>query len=116
MEELNQPKRRKKPYKELIINGVYKDWKGFYEPNKEEIYKSIIEIFEEFKNTRKKSLVLKLSAKFKDADWNTEFEFHRSETIVLKRDILSGLLESTGIEISVPTPTCVIMKTFQSKK
>jgi hypothetical protein len=45
MEELNQPKRRKKPYKELIINGVYKDWKSFYEPNKEDIYKSIIEIF-----------------------------------------------------------------------
>ena len=99
MEELNQPKRRKKPYKELIINGVYKDWKGFYEPNKEEIYKSIIDIFEEFKNTRKKSLVLKLSAKFKDADWNTEFEFHRSETIVLKRDILPFFEENEDYEM-----------------
>jgi hypothetical protein len=99
MEELNQSKRKKKPYKELIINGVYKDWKGFYEPNKEEIYKSIIEIFEEFKNTRKKSLVLKLSAKFKDADWNTEFEFHRSETIVLKRDILPFFEENEDYEM-----------------
>ena len=53
MENFNQQKRKKKPYKELIINGVYKDWKSFYEPNKEDIYKSIIEIFEEFKNTRK---------------------------------------------------------------
>jgi hypothetical protein len=53
MENFDQPKRRKKPYKELIINGIYKDWKSFYEPNKEEIYKSIIEIFEEFKNTKK---------------------------------------------------------------
>ncbi len=98
MEELNQSKRRKKPYKELIIKGVYKDWKSFYEPNKEDIYKSIIEIFEEFKNTRKKSLVLKLSAKFKDADWNTEFEFHRSETIVLKRDILPYFEEIEDFE------------------
>jgi hypothetical protein len=99
MENLDQPKRRKKPYKELIINGVYKDWKSFYEPNKEDIYKSIIEIFVEFKNTRKKSLVLKLSAKFKDADWNTEFEFHRSETIVLKRDILPYFEENEDYEI-----------------
>jgi hypothetical protein len=50
MENFDQPKRRKKPYKELVINGVYKDWKSFYDPNKEDIYKSIIEIFEEFKN------------------------------------------------------------------
>ena len=99
MEELNEQKRRKKPYKELIINGVYKGWKSFYEPNKEEIYKSIIEIFEEFKNTRKKSLVLRLSAKFKNADWNTEFEFHRSETIVLKRDILPYFEENEDYEM-----------------
>jgi hypothetical protein len=99
MENLDQQKRRKKPYKELIINGVYKDWKSFYEPNKEDIYKSIIEIFEEFKNTRKKSLVLKLSAKFRDSDWNTEFEFHRNETIVLKRDILPYFEENEDYEI-----------------
>ncbi len=98
MEELNQPRRKKKPYKELIIKGIYKDWKDFYDPNKEDIYKSIIEIFEEFKKTRKKSLTLKLSAKFKDADWNTEFEFHRSETIVLKRDILPYFEENEDYE------------------
>lgn len=51
--ETNPQKRNKKPFKELIIKGLYKDWKSFYEPNKEEIYKSIIEIFEEFKNTKK---------------------------------------------------------------
>ena len=83
----------------MIINGIYKDCKSFYEPNKEEIYKSIIEIFEEFKNTRKKSLVLRLSAKFKNADWNTEFEFHRSETFVLKRDILPYFEENEDYEI-----------------
>lgn len=96
--ETNPQKRNKKPFKELIIKGLYKDWKSFYEPNKEEIYKSIIEIFEEFKNTKKRSLVLKMSAKFKDADWNTEFEFHRNETIVLKRDILPYFEETEDYE------------------
>lgn len=96
--ETNPQKRKTKPFKELIIKGLYKDWKSFYEPNKEEIYRSIIEIFEEFKKTKKRSLVLKMSAKFKDADWNTEFEFHRSETIVLKRDILPFFEETEDYE------------------
>ena len=56
-------------------------------------------IFEEFKNSRKKSLVLKLSAKFKNTDWNTEFEFHRNETIVLKRDILPFFEENEDYEM-----------------
>jgi hypothetical protein len=43
--------------------------------------------------------VLRLSAKFKNADWNTEFEFHRSETIVLKRDILPYFEENEDYEI-----------------
>ena len=97
--EKNAVKSNKKPYKELIINGLYRDWKDFYDPNKEEIYKSIIEIFEQFKNTRKKSLFLKISAKFKNADWNTEFEFHRNETIVLKRDILPFFEENEDYEM-----------------
>jgi hypothetical protein len=97
--EKNALKKNKKPFKELNIKGLYNDWKDFYTPNKEEIYKSIIEIFEEFKNTRKKSLILKISAKFKNVDWNTEFEFHRSETIVLKRDILPYFEENEDYEM-----------------
>ena len=34
--------------------------------------------------------------------------------VVLKRDSVTGLLETTGIEIKVPTPTCVIMRTFSN--
>ena len=34
--------------------------------------------------------------------------------VVLKRDPVTGLLESTGFEIKVPTPTCVIMRTFSN--
>lgn len=36
--------------------------------------------------------------------------------VVFKRDSVTGLLETTGIEIKVTTPTCVIMRTFQSGK
>ena len=116
MEELNEQKRRKKPYKELIINGIYKDWKSFYEPNKEEIYKSIIEIFEEFKNTRKKSLVLRLSAKFKNADWNTEFEFHRSETIVLKSRPINDVIKEFINEKILPKTSLQPINNLTVKK
>jgi hypothetical protein len=52
-----------------------------------------------FLRSLKTSLVLKLSAKFKDSDWNTEFEFHRNETIVLKRDILPFFEENEDYEM-----------------
>ena len=45
-------------------------------------------MFKEFKNTRKKSLVLFVSAKIMNVDWETEFIFHKEESIVLKRDLI----------------------------
>ena len=40
-------------FKELFIEGRYKDFNDFYDENKPIIYKSIIEIFLEFKKTKK---------------------------------------------------------------
>lgn len=91
--------RKKKPFITLHIDGEYDGWKDFYEPNKEMIYKSIISIYEEFKNTRKKTLSLRLTTQFKHADWDTDIEFQRDETIVLKRDILPFFEDSEDYEI-----------------
>lgn len=86
---MTNPKKTKQTYfKELFIEGRYKDFNDFYDENKLVIYKSIIDIFLEFKRTRKKTLTLNISAKIKGLDWDTEFTFNRDETIVLKRDVL----------------------------
>ena len=77
-----------KPHKELIINGVYSEFSDFYDVNKELIYHSIIDIFTEFKTTRKKILKLYISSKIQGLDWDTEFNFTRNDIIVLRRDIM----------------------------
>jgi hypothetical protein len=75
-------------FKKLNFDGRYNDFNDFYGENKTEIYKSIIEIFAEFKKTKKKSLNLQISAKIKGLDWDTEFNFKRDETIILTRDVM----------------------------
>lgn len=81
-------KRKREPYKSLIFNGKYKEFSDFYDINKETIYKGILDVFKEFKTTRKKALTLYLSAKIQGLDWDTEFIFHKDESIVLKRDLM----------------------------
>lgn len=75
-------------YIDLVFENNYEDFKDFYDENKNLIYKSILEIFKGFTKTRKKSLTLHLSAKIKEYDWDTEFNFSRNEIIVLKRDLM----------------------------
>ncbi len=77
-----------KPHKELIINGKYSEFGDFYDKNKELIYKSIIDLFSEFKTTRKKVLQLYIWSKIQGLEWDTEFNFKRQDSIVLTRDIL----------------------------
>jgi hypothetical protein len=83
-----QTKKSSNPFKELSFDGRYNDFTDFYDENKTEIYRSIIELFGEFKNCRKKSLNLKISAKIRGLDWDTEFTFKRDETIILTRDVM----------------------------
>lgn len=80
--------RKKIPFKSLVFKGKYKEFSDFYDINKETIYKGILEVFNEFKTTRKKSLELYISAKIQNLDWDTEFTFHKEESIVLKRDLI----------------------------
>lgn len=84
------PTKRKKnaPFKSLVYEDRYKTYGDFYDEHKTEIYKSIFEIFKEFKKNKGENLSLYISAKIEGIDWDTEFNFHRDETILLKRDLM----------------------------
>lgn len=80
---------RKPKEKELVFRGRYKDFKDFYDINQESIYKSIIEIFEDFSKSKTVSKQsLRIEARIKGLEWDTKFDFNREEAIVLKRDII----------------------------
>jgi len=72
----------------LDIEGKYIDFTDFYGVNKIIIYNNIINLFEDFKDKKKKLLVLELSANIQNIEWKTELEFSRKEIYILKRDIL----------------------------
>jgi hypothetical protein len=74
--------------KKLNIKGKYSGFTDFYDINKVKIYKNIINLFGNLKNKEKNNLILVLSAKIMDLDWETELKFNRQEIIVLIRDLI----------------------------
>jgi hypothetical protein len=74
--------------KKLSIKGKYSGFTDFYDINKVKIYKNIINLFGNLKNKDKNNLILILSAKIMDLDWETELKFNRQEIIVLTRDLI----------------------------
>jgi hypothetical protein len=76
------------PFKSLELKGKYNDFTDFYDENKRIIYESIFDVFKEFRNTKKKKLTLFVSAKIRGLEWDTEFNFHKEESVVLKRDLM----------------------------
>jgi len=74
--------------KKLSIKGKYSGFTDFYDINKVKIYKNIINLFGSLKNKDKNNLILVLSAKIMDLDWETELKFSRQEIIVLIRDLI----------------------------
>ncbi len=95
----NSTKKSGAPFISLEMKGRYKDFEDFYDENKRKIYTAIFDIFKEFKTTRKKSLSLVVSAKIQGLDWNTEFTFHKEESIVLKRDLMPYFEQIEDYEI-----------------
>lgn len=86
---LETPKKpTSKMFKLLKFEGEYDGFTDFYSENKTEIYRAIIELFNDFKNNKKKTLNLGISAKIKGLDWDTEFSFKRNETVILTRDVI----------------------------
>ena len=77
-----------RPTKSLIFNTLYKNYDHFYSEAKPEIYKSIFELFKEFRDKRKARVSLSISAMIREEKWDTELIFNRDEHIVLKRDLM----------------------------
>jgi len=99
-----QKNKNEKPFKSLIIKDKYKNYDDFYSENKTIIYKSILNIFKEFKTTSKENLTFYISAKIKNEEWDTEFKFHKKESIILKRDLIPYFEEIEDYE------TCIEIK------
>jgi hypothetical protein len=74
--------------KKLSIKGKYSGFTDFYDTNKVTIYKNIINLFGNLKNKEKNKIILVLSAKIMDLDWETELKFGRQEITVLIKDLI----------------------------
>lgn len=76
------------PYKKMYIKGKYEDFSDFYDVNKKSIYENILEVFYGFKDNKKRVLTLYIQAIIQGLEWDTEFKFNRTDTIILTRDVL----------------------------
>jgi hypothetical protein len=76
------------PYKTMYIKGKYQDFTDFYDTNKKSIYENIVEVFKGFQGNKKRVLSLYIQAIIQGMEWDTEFKFNRTETIVLTRDVI----------------------------
>ena len=81
-------KNKETSVKKLSIKGKYSGFTDFYDTNKVTIYKNIINLFGNLKNKEKNKLILVLSAKIMDLDWETELKFSRQEITVLFKDLI----------------------------
>ena len=82
----------------LKIGGDYEGFHDFYDENKPEIYKTIIEVFEGFKETDKKEFSLLVSINIKDFEFDTEFKFKKEDPELLQRDLLPYFLKIEDYE------------------
>ena len=67
---------------------IYSDFDSFMDANREKIYRGIIEIFNELKFSKKKSLSMELFANINGFNWDSEFSFTEDDSIVLTRDLI----------------------------
>lgn len=74
--------------KKLSLKGTYNGFSHFYDVNKVIIYQNIFKLFKTFEDKEKNTLVLTISAKIKNLEWETDLKFSRNEINVLKRDIM----------------------------
>ena len=81
-------KKTRTPYKKMYIKGKYTDFTDFYDVNKQLIYENILEVFKGFIGSKKRILSLYIQAIIQGLEWDTEFKFNRTDTIILTRDVL----------------------------
>lgn len=74
--------------KRLILEGDAETFDEFMDNNREKIYRGIIEIFKNLKDSKRKKFILHLDTQIGTFAWNTDFEFTIEEAVVLYRDVL----------------------------
>ena len=89
---------RTKIFRELVFRKKFKSYHDFHDENREKIYKSIIELFSEFQNTKNKTLSLTINAKIENIEWSTELIFNRNEVHILKKDLMGYFEEIEDYE------------------
>ena len=85
---LTKMPRKTPPYRTLIFKKNYKTYEKFYEENKVEIYKTILDVFKGFQGNKNSNLTFHLGAVIKDCKWESDFIFNRKETHVLIEDLI----------------------------
>lgn len=86
-------------FRKLEYTNKYDSFEDFYDEAKPEIYKSIVDVFVEFKNTDKKVITINLSAVIKGIKWDSDFSFTKDQYFVMKRDILPFFEENEDYEM-----------------
>jgi hypothetical protein len=76
------------PYRTLTFKGEYSNVHEFNEKNKEKIYYTIINVFEGFKDNKKRKLSLYIHSIIGYLEWDIEYIFLRNNTTVLMTKIL----------------------------
>lgn len=77
-----------KSFKSLNYLDDFNSFDDFYGNTKTDIYKSIIEIFNEFQTSKEKTLTLGLSATIGGREWATHICLEKGQYFILKRDLL----------------------------
>ncbi len=84
--------------KELIFNQNYNGFNHFYDENKNMIYKSLLELFEELRNENQDLLTLSIHAIIENIEWKTDMEFKRSNKKILTKEMMSYFEEIEDYE------------------
>lgn len=92
-------KNKREYFRELVYTTNYGSFDEFYTENKSEIYRTIVDIFNEYKSTDKKVLTFSLSALITNIKWITEFSFTKDQFFVMKRDVLPYFEEMEDYEM-----------------
>jgi hypothetical protein len=78
------PNSRKTPFITVQIEKKkYRDFKQLYDTNKGQIYEGVLQIYNELKISRKRSLTLLVSTDIGPLSWDTEFIFKKDEYDIL---------------------------------
>lgn len=86
-------------FRELKYTKKYNSFEHFYSEAKPEIYKAIVDVFDEFNKTNKEYITISLSAAISTVNWDTEFTFTKDQYFVMKRDILPYFEENEDYEM-----------------